>query len=205
MSEEIAGLYVSINADLTGLLTGLEETRFLLEDLGAEGGLLGSLPQRATADIQKMVAGIGAALAPLPKVLQAGLEKPIAEAMRNVQQTLAQKVAEMIERLYRAAREIHTIALTLGVPSPINVAALEGRAEGGAVVAGKAYWVGEAGPEIFMPGVSGQVIPNGALGGGSSVVIQQLVVQSYAQNGEALLDEVIAAAERRGAERVFAR
>jgi high-affinity K+ transport system ATPase subunit B len=184
----------------------LEETRFLLEELGAEGGLLGSLPQRATADVQKMVGGIGAALVPLPKVLQAGLEKPIAEAMRNVQQTLSQKVAEMIERLYQAARQIHTIALTLGVPSPINVAALEGRAEGGAVVAGKAYWVGEAGPEIFMPGVSGQVIPPGTLSrGGSQIVIQNLVVQSYAQNGEALLDEVIAAAERRGAERVFAR
>ncbi len=38
------------------------------------------------------------------------------------------------------------------------------RAEGGPVQSGKAYLVGERGPEIFAPAMSGQIIPNGASG-----------------------------------------
>ena len=38
-------------------------------------------------------------------------------------------------------------------------------------MAGSAYLVGEQGPEIFAPGTSGSIIPNGRLGGGPSVTI----------------------------------
>jgi hypothetical protein len=34
------------------------------------------------------------------------------------------------------------------------------------VAAGRAYMVGERGPELMVPGASGQIIPNNALGGG---------------------------------------
>jgi hypothetical protein len=40
------------------------------------------------------------------------------------------------------------------------------RAEGGPVGAGSAYMVGEKGPELFVPGSSGSIVPNGAMGGG---------------------------------------
>ncbi len=39
------------------------------------------------------------------------------------------------------------------------------RALGGPVEAGSAYLVGEQGPELFMPGQSGRIIPNGQTGG----------------------------------------
>lgn len=39
-------------------------------------------------------------------------------------------------------------------------------ASGGSVHAGKSYVVGEKGPELLVPGVSGTVIPNSELGGG---------------------------------------
>lgn len=39
------------------------------------------------------------------------------------------------------------------------------RALGGPVEAGSAYLVGEEGPELFMPGASGRIIPNGQTGG----------------------------------------
>jgi tape measure domain-containing protein len=38
------------------------------------------------------------------------------------------------------------------------------RAAGGPVASGRAYVVGEKGPEVFMPGRSGSIIPNGAVG-----------------------------------------
>lgn len=48
---------------------------------------------------------------------------------------------------------------------------LPGKANGGPVSAGRPYLVGERGPELMVPGRSGTVIPNNALGGG--VVINQ--------------------------------
>ena len=44
---------------------------------------------------------------------------------------------------------------------------------GGAVSAGQPYIVGEKGPELFMPGAKGNIIPNSALGGmgGGSITV----------------------------------
>ena len=45
------------------------------------------------------------------------------------------------------------------------------RANGGPVSGGKPYVVGERGPEIFTPGVSGKITPNSQLGGSTNVVV----------------------------------
>ncbi len=45
------------------------------------------------------------------------------------------------------------------------------RAAGGPVSAGKAYLVGERGPELFSPGASGMITANNRLGGGVSISI----------------------------------
>jgi lambda family phage tail tape measure protein len=45
-----------------------------------------------------------------------------------------------------------------------------GRAAGGPVASGTTYLVGERGPELFMPGRSGTIVPNGAMGGTNVVV-----------------------------------
>jgi len=42
---------------------------------------------------------------------------------------------------------------------------------GGRARSGKSYVVGEKGPEVFTPGVSGMVSPNSALGGSTNVVV----------------------------------
>ena len=44
-------------------------------------------------------------------------------------------------------------------------AQITGRAVGGDVSAGQPYVVGERGPELFVPGQSGAIVPNGAMGG----------------------------------------
>jgi hypothetical protein len=46
------------------------------------------------------------------------------------------------------------------------------RAEGGPVSAGKAYMVGERGPEMIVPSAPGHVIPNNKLGGGGPVDVR---------------------------------
>lgn len=48
------------------------------------------------------------------------------------------------------------------------------RASGGPVSANTPYIVGEQGPELFVPGSSGSVVPNHALGGGQTVIVLQV-------------------------------
>lgn len=64
------------------------------------------------------------------------------------------------------------------------------RAEGGPVNAGKPYIVGERGPELFVPGASGNVVPNNQLGagGGQQVVYQTIIINATdAESFRALL------------------
>jgi len=51
-----------------------------------------------------------------------------------------------------------------GTTVPVADIPLPGRAEGGPVAGGSAYMVGERGPELFVPRMSGSIIPNKALG-----------------------------------------
>jgi phage-related minor tail protein len=44
------------------------------------------------------------------------------------------------------------------------------RANGGPVMGGSSYLVGERGPELFTPGTSGNITPNGAMGGNTITV-----------------------------------
>lgn len=63
------------------------------------------------------------------------------------------------------------------------------RAAGGPVQAGKAYLVGEKGPELLLAGSSGRVVPNNQLGGG----VQQNLVFNF--NGPADYSQVATAAQ----------
>lgn len=59
-------------------------------------------------------------------------------------------------------------AIIPGTPTTANV---QRRASGGPVSGGRPYIVGEEGPELFVPGSSGGIVPNGALGGGGNVYV----------------------------------
>lgn len=56
-------------------------------------------------------------------------------------------------------------------PPSVGGPRLPGRASGGSVIAGRAYMVGERGPEPFIPDSNGTIIPNGAGRGGGNVYI----------------------------------
>lgn len=45
-----------------------------------------------------------------------------------------------------------------------------GHADGGSSAAGRPYWVGERGPELFVPNVSGRIVANDNVGGGGTVI-----------------------------------
>jgi tape measure domain-containing protein len=58
------------------------------------------------------------------------------------------------------------------------------RAIGGPVTAGSPYLVGERGPELFMPSRGGSIIPNNALGGGSTNVVVNVDASGSSVQGD---------------------
>lgn len=73
------------------------------------------------------------------------------------------------------------------------------RASGGPVSASSAYLVGERGPEIFMPSTGGTIVPNSAIGGGTSVTVNLIEdnsragqVQQRQSGGQSMLDVFVA-------------
>jgi tape measure domain-containing protein len=74
----------------------------------------------------------------------------------------AKNIAKMILQLMI----FNAIKAGLG-PGGLNM--LEFRQAGGPVMGGGSYIVGEAGPELFVPGSSGNIVPNHALGGSTVV------------------------------------
>lgn len=58
------------------------------------------------------------------------------------------------------------------------------RANGGSVSSGQPYIVGEKGPELFMPGRSGTIIPNHNLGGGGTTVIVNVDASGSSVSGD---------------------
>lgn len=62
-------------------------------------------------------------------------------------------------------------------PAPSNLG-FQMRAAGGPVSANTPYIVGEQGPELFVPGTSGGIVPNHALGGGETSVVVNVNVES---------------------------
>lgn len=65
-----------------------------------------------------------------------------------------------------------------GGPKPRGTA----RQFGGMVASGGAYMVGEAGPEMFIPASAGRIVPNAALGGGDSYVINVMLPEAALSN-----------------------
>lgn len=82
-----------------------------------------------------------------------------------------------------------------------SLPSLIGRANGGPVSAGSPYMVGERGPELFVPGRTGTIVPTNQLGGDNINIVvnvdaQGSRVQGDDQNSKALARAVSAAVQQ---------
>jgi len=69
-----------------------------------------------------------------------------------------------------AARQAIVQPIAQGIMGAFGLAPLPAMASGGPVIGGVPYTVGERGPETFIPGSSGTILPNGS-GGSNSVTV----------------------------------
>jgi|TARA_B100000035_G_scaffold84044_2_gene70623 hypothetical protein len=110
------------------------------------------------------------------------------EAFANFLRSVANMLAETAKKMISQYIAIGIARMFAGIPSGGNRAAnpeiskytnitadtdvsgLVPRANGGPVGTGRPYLVGERGPELFVPGAQGNIVPNSAMGGTSVVV-----------------------------------
>jgi hypothetical protein len=86
---------------------------------------------------------------------------------------LASFISSVVERIKDLIALVKSNPLIKGIGSVIDNVFGGGRAAGGPVTGGTTYLVGEKGPELFTPGSSGTIIPNGV--GGASTTINLVV------------------------------
>jgi hypothetical protein len=97
------------------------------------------------------------------------------EKLSGVMRSLAQDVLRVFLRLGVTNPMINTLfgasGLNVGGFNPLPALFGGGKAAGGPVAEGTPYLVGERGPELFVPGGTGKIVPNHQLGEGRAVVV----------------------------------
>lgn len=84
-------------------------------------------------------------------------------------------MGEFVAQIGRAVAKMLILkAIEAGVDAVFGGGTVGGRATGGLVNAGNPYMVGESGPELFVPNMSGQIVPRGGAGG-QAVVVNSVV------------------------------
>ena len=116
--------------------------------------------------------------------------KALADPFREVSNIIAQDIGDGIKGLIRGTETLGSLLnnvlnklaeafLNMAIFGDIGGSFTPGlgllgkifKANGGPVKGGGSYIVGERGPEVFSPGVSGTITPNHALGGSTNVVV----------------------------------
>ena len=101
----------------------------------------------------------------IASTIETGLVDAIEGAI-NGTKTLGDVARSVFTQIQRSLIQFGVNSLLDNLPFKIP-----GRAEGGPVKRGGSFIVGERGPELFTPGVSGMITPNHALGGSTNVVV----------------------------------
>jgi hypothetical protein len=148
------------------------------------------------------------ALSNLPQTLRAGLDamnafkqadQVIVSTFSNFESAVADAAvgAKTLEEAFKAMadsiiRDLIRMTLRLAVTGPLLQAVggafggtagggfnLFGKQHGGPVKAGRPYVVGEAGPELFVPGQSGKIVPNQPISRGGAMGGTAITVNNY--------------------------
>lgn len=185
LNEETERLNALLDATPTAQLEKMRDDMFLLERAFRAGRI----------SAEEFVEAAQTRLGTLPGLIEEaknGMDEFAVSAARNIQSAFAdflfnpfdkgvkgmlQSFSQTVQRMIAEAIAADLARKLFGSLSGGDGSGLLGgfmssifggaRASGGPVSAGRAYFVGEKGPELIVPKSSGQVIPNHALGGQS--------------------------------------
>ncbi|WP_022682159.1 hypothetical protein [Sphingobium bisphenolivorans] len=165
MDEDIDDLVVRVRADRQAFGRDVEAMRGELE------GPLASGAERAGRRIEQ---GLLRAV----RTGQFGFEDLKRIALRTLDDIAANALRSGVASVSDGGGLLKLAAVALGAP---------GRATGGPVSPGRAYMVGERGPELFVPTASGQVVAHGPPGARDVRVSIAVQGRGEGQDGARLL------------------
>ncbi len=151
---ELLALEGQNNSEIEGGNNGLKERLAILEEV-----------KKALGGTNAVLSDSEQAWITITGIIRDGLVNAIQGAIEGTK-TLGDVAASVFKSI---ANYMLQYGVTMGMES--LGFKLPGRAAGGPVTGGKGYVVGERGPEIFVPGRSGTIIPNQGSGGESHVSV----------------------------------
>lgn len=105
--------------------------------------------------------------------------KSFSDAMKDMARSVVNSLIKMLVQYYITKPLFDAITgFVGGIGGGGGGSPPAGRAVGGPVSGGTPYMVGERGPELFVPNSSGQVSPNGRMGGGGVTVNQTINIST---------------------------
>ena len=167
----------------------LDEIRLRMEALAEERNLINTFLKETEAQIERLSDPMFQAIE-LSKTLGNAFSESFRgivdgsmtaqQALANLFQRTAQHFLDMAAQMIAAQIRMQAVRLFMsffGASTKKGLALTEidkympqARANGGPVGAGRPYMVGERGPELFVPGAQGNIVPNSALGSASVTV-----------------------------------
>lgn len=148
---------------------------------GAVAGLVGLWGQLTSAfqGTVKFIGDVRSALDGLAGTINGGIATALQGFTDNVLEPLRAAFDSIAGAIQGVVEWIKTLAATLGIDlgtpflrDALGNFGIKGFAGGGRILAGQPSIVGELGPELFVPGQSGLIIPNHMLGAGMGTVLQ---------------------------------
>ncbi|NWK98045.1 tail tape measure protein [Sphingobium lactosutens] len=164
MDEEIETLVVRVRADTQGLNRDVEAMRGTLEGPLATGAERAG--QRIEQGLLRAVRTGKFGFEDLKRIALSVLNDIAASALRSATGGGSGGLFDLGTTVLSSA---------LGLP---------GRATGGPVTPGRAYMVGERGPEVFVPTTSGQVVANGGMSGSGGARDVRVSIAVSGRGGE---------------------
>jgi lambda family phage tail tape measure protein len=175
-----AGFREGANSYVDSLGTLREATSNLAQQgFQSLGDSITNLAISGTANFREFAAGILKATAQM--IIQQFVLKAIMQAIGFVGTPAANAMPQISGGFYSSMSSSGNAfnplgsgaAGSFGLGSQFSVGSVfgGGKATGGPVIGGTTYLVGERGPELFMPGRNGTIVPNGAMSGTNNVVV----------------------------------
>ena len=164
---------------------------FFAQGITDANALLNGLSTEVAAQ-QKMLDRLGRNIGlPVAAAISEEIAKAIRDGLADGRAVAARRRAEAF-----AAASFVPITVAPGTTGPTasftggGMINIPGLAVGGPASAGRPYIVGERGPELFVPGSNGNVVPNNAMGGNTYQITVQAGVGDPRAIGQSIVEYV---------------
>ena len=119
----------------------------------------------------------------IAETIETGLVDAIDGAIAGTK-TLGEVATSVFRSIQRALIQYGVASFFGGLPGGIGKFFSGERANGGSVLSGRSYLVGERGPEVFTPSTAGMISPNSSLGGGPTNIVVNVDASGSSVEGD---------------------